>query len=73
LWNSSPKPASSPRRDRRVVALAPALQRLGIIEAEPFAVLPAQAALARQRFELRLVEQHAAGEDIGLDEVGLRA
>src|SRR6185369_17377526 len=55
--------------DRDIVAHPPALQRFGIIEAEADAVFPRKPALRSQRFELRLVEQHSAGEDIGLDEV----
>src|SRR5688500_446311 len=53
-----------------VIAFAPLAERFGIVEAETVAVLPGEAALLGQRFEARLVEQHAAGENIGLDEVG---
>ena len=65
------EPVKPPFAHRRVKPLAPLPQRLGIIEAEAFALLPAQPALPRQRLEPRLVEQHPAGKDIGLDEVGV--
>src|SRR5690242_14186540 len=57
--------------DREIVAAAPAFQGLGIVQAEAFAVLPAETAFLRESRELRLVEKHAAGEDVGLDEVGI--
>ena len=47
------------------------LQRLGIIAGRSPRGLPREAALARERCEPRLVDQHPAGEDVGLDEVGI--
>ena len=71
-WKASSKPAGRrPSRDRRVVARAPALQRLGIMEAVALAVAPFEAGGLGERAEAVLADQHAAGEDVGLDEIGI--
>src|SRR5688500_7639186 len=57
--------------DGRIVARAPALEGFGIMEAEALAVAPFEAAVAGERLEAGLADQHSAGEDVGLDEVGI--
>src|SRR3954453_7786978 len=52
-----------------IIAFAPALQGLGIIEPEADTILPREASGSGQRLESRLVEQQAAWEDVGLNEV----
>ena len=59
------------RRDRLVVAAAPALQRLGIMEAVADAVAPFEAGRLGEAAEAGLADQQAAGKDVGLNEVGI--
>ena len=47
----------------------PAANRFRIVASKCLAALPAQSALTGERFELRVVEQHPARKDVGLDEV----
>src|SRR3982750_99270 len=55
--------------DRFLVAPAPPFEGLRIVEAEAGAIAPREAGGFRKTFELRLVEQAATGEYVGLDEI----
>src|SRR5206468_4972863 len=65
------EPIEDAARYGLVIARAPALQCLCIIEAERFTILPPETAVCRERFELRLVDEHSAGKNISLDKVGV--
>ena len=58
-------------RHRIIIPSAPLLQRFGIIEAKTLPVLPLQSAFERQSLEPHFIEQQAAREYVGLDEVGV--
>ena len=56
--------------DRPIEPLAPAAQRFGIMAAKAAHVAPFQPAFLRQGPKTTFGYQHAAGEDVGLDEIG---
>ena len=56
--------------DRPIEPFAPAAQRFGIMVAKTAHVAPFQPAFLRQGPKATFGYQHAAGEDVGLDEIG---
>ena len=71
--NRSSKPSSRTRGTARLEARAPLGERLRVARAEGTRLADAQARRLGGRAEALGARQHAAGEDVALDEVGLAA